>query len=165
MEVHFKSDPVVLTFTNPISAYHALAPFQEWVAGEGAKYKITNVVGPGAPIERTSTFGLGGFLTWNDIYTPTGQIGHLNPEQTLIYEDRKTITCKYRIKGMMSGQVFNNQARAIIKENKKRQGFTMFEAWQEAVQVEDGIPLAWGSAAQQSLRMYWTPGLETEWGL
>jgi hypothetical protein len=54
-------------------------------------------------------------------------------------------------------------ARAIIKQNKKGQGFTRFDAWTYSVQVDDSIPLAFGASENKGFWMYWTPALEAEW--
>jgi hypothetical protein len=168
MDVHIKADPVILTFTNPVSAYHALEPFEEWATVNAANYNIYNISGPRPPVDREYGFGgIGGLQVWSDIYPPTGEIGYVPSwDETIIYENRKTISCKYRTKSVIQSRSFSfyHTARQIIIENKKRQGFRKFEAWVTAIQVEQGIPLAWGpDGSDKSARMWWTPELEQEW--
>lgn len=166
MDLHFKADPVILTFSNPVSAYHGLVLFNQWVVNQGTTYNIYAVAGPQPPVARQYS-GLGG-LIWSNIYPPTGQIGYVPSwDDSIIYENKTTVTCKYKVRGVIksasNASSYYSTARQIIKENKKRQGFTKFEAWTSTVQVEDNIPLAWGSEDSQSVRMYWTPALEAEW--
>ena len=133
-DIHSKADPVTLTFVSPVSAYHASVAFTAWLSGDGAKYEIYDVVVP-------------------------------NPPSGSVYQNINTITCKYRVRSIQNPYGANDiikPARAIVKELKKQQGFTKFEARTYSIQAEESIPLAFGGE-NEGYKMYWTPALEAEW--
>jgi hypothetical protein len=188
-DLHSKADPAILTFVNPVSAYHASVAFTAWRAGDGSKYGIYDVVNPLPPIQLNGGINDYQTLINNYHYTSSstgvwtdqgfkpyvfsgllrGGLGFVG-EDYLVYDNVNTITCKYRVRSILvnalnpnggTKDIFNT-ARAIIKQNKKGQGFTRFDAWTYSIQVADRIPLAFGSE-EKGFRMYWTPALEDEW--
>jgi len=182
-DIHSKADPAILTFVNPVSAYHASVAFTAWRSGDGAKYGIYGVVSPKPPIQLTGSindnqtlinsyhYSSSSTSVWTNqglkpfVFGVRGGIGWVG-ETYLVYDNIDTITCKYRVRSMLNSygtkDIFTT-ARAIIKQNKKGQGFTRFDAWTYSVQVDDSIPLAFGASENKGFWMYWTPALEAEW--
>ena len=186
-DIHSKVDPAILTFVNPVSAYHASVAFTAWLSGDGAKYEIYDVVTPKPPIQLDGDidddqtlindyhYTSSSSSVWTDqglkpfVFGFRGGFGWVG-EDYLVYDNIKTITFKYRVRSILLNMLKTNggtkdifhTARAIIKQNKKQQGFTRFDAWTYSIQVADRIPLAFGSE-ERGFRMYWTPELEDEW--
>ena len=42
LKIGTKGDPIEMTFNNPINAYKAYLPFQQWLAGEGESDRYGN---------------------------------------------------------------------------------------------------------------------------
>jgi len=163
LKIGTKGDPIEMTFNNPINAYKAYLPFQQWLAGEGSFLSsyIYNVDGPGEPIPWDPDDWI--FLTpeykWSD-----GSDGYYESSTNLIYENKKIISCAYKSKILATSGGFDvhSHLRSIITEFKKRAGFLEFEAWMSNIQINAGIPLGFGG--KKSVRIFWDWDLDAEWG-
>ena len=144
-QVHYKVDPAILTFVNPVSAFHASENFISWTQNEGAKHKIYNINAPKPPIlinnngnfnSTLVSYGYKNNGSSNRVWTANGQVTIYygfggsriyNNEPILVYDNVKTIKCSYKsynLENSSSGTTDPyGTARAIIRLNKKEKGF------------------------------------------